>query len=126
IGAGRIQLELAGLTGLVMAESIANYESADPAAGGDVKTLNTASVYNSSCVGECSWTRTFTSVADLPATYTVSAPAWITVSPAEFTINPGASQEVTITADVSTYEPGEWVFANIEFLTDSTFAGGGD
>ncbi|NMD27253.1 MAG: S8 family serine peptidase, partial [Chloroflexi bacterium] len=126
IGAGRIQLELAGLTGLVMDESITNYEDADPALGGDVKTLNTPSVYNSSCVGECSWTRTFTSVADLPATYTVSAPAWITVIPAEFTINPGASQEVTITADVSTYEPGEWIFGNIEFLTDSTFAGGGD
>lgn len=124
IGAGRIQLELAGLTGLVMDESIANYEDADPALGGDVKTLNTASVYNSSCVGECSWTRTFTSVADLPATYTVSAPAWITVTPAEFTINPGATREITITADVSAYTPGEWVFANIEFLTDDTFAGG--
>jgi len=29
IGAGRIQLELAGLTGLVMDETIANYEAAD-------------------------------------------------------------------------------------------------
>jgi uncharacterized repeat protein (TIGR01451 family) len=126
IGAGRIQLELAGLTGLVMDESIANYEAADPALGGDVRTLNTASVYNSGCVGECSWTRTFTSVADLPATYTVSAPAWITVDPATFTINPGAEQIITITADVSAFDTDVWVFGNIEFLTDSTFAGGGD
>ncbi len=123
IGAGRIQLEMAGLTGLVMDESIDNYEAADPDQGGDVRTLNTASVYDSACVGECSWTRTFTSVADLPATYTVSAPAWITVAPASFTINPGASQEITITADVSAYEPGEWIFANIEFLTDDTHPG---
>ncbi len=123
IGAGRIQLEMAGLTGLVMAESIDNYEAADPDQGGDVRTLNTASVYDSACVGECSWTRTFTSVADLPATYTVSAPTWITVAPASFTINPGASQEITITADVSAYEPGEWIFANIEFLTDDTHPG---
>jgi len=98
--------------------------AADPAEGGDVKTLNIASLYNSSCVGECSWTRTFTSVADLPATYTVSAPEWITVDPAEFTIAPGAAQEITVTADVSAYTPGEWIFGNIEFLTDSTFAGG--
>jgi len=124
IGAGRIQLELAGLTGLVMNETIAKYEAADPALGGDVKTLNIASLYNSSCVGECSWTRTFKSVADLPATYTVSAPDWVTVTPASFTINPGATQQITITADVSAYEPGEWVFANLEFLTESTFSAG--
>ena len=123
IGAGRIQLEMAGLTGLVMDESIDNYEAADPDEGGDPRSLNLASVYDSACVGECSWTRTFTSVADLPATYTVSAPAWITVAPASFTINPGASQEITITADVSAYEPGEWIFANIEFLTDDTHPG---
>lgn len=124
IGAGRVQLELAGLTGLVMDETIGNYEAADPALGGDVKSLNIASVYNSTCVGECSWTRTFTSVADMPATYTVNAPAWITVAPSSFTINPGATQKITITADVSAYEPGDWIFGNIEFLTDSTFAGG--
>jgi len=120
IGAGRVQLELAGLTGLVMDETIGNYEAADPALGGDVKSLNIASVYNSTCVGECSWTRTFTSVADMPATYTVNAPAWITVAPSSFTINPGATQKITITADVSAYEPGDWIFGNIEFLTDST------
>jgi hypothetical protein len=73
-----------------MNETIAKYEAADPALGGDVKTLNIASLYNSSCVGECSWTRTFKSVADLPATYTVSAPDWVTVTPASLTINPGA------------------------------------
>lgn len=123
IGAGRIQLEMAGLTGLVMDESIDNYEAADPDEGGDPRSLNLASVYDSACVGECSWTRTFTSVADLPATYTVSAPTWITVAPASFTINPGASQEITITADVSAYEPGEWIFGNIEFLTDDTHPG---
>ncbi len=123
IGAGRIQLEMAGLTGLVMDESIDNYEAADPDQGGDVRTLNTASVYDSACVGECSWTRTFTSVADLPATYTVSTPTWITVAPASFTINPGAAQVITITADVSAYEPGEWIFGNIEFLTDDTHPG---
>ncbi|MFZ3071611.1 MAG: S8 family serine peptidase, partial [Anaerolineaceae bacterium] len=126
IGAGRIQLEVAGLIGLVMDETYDNFVAADPAAGGDVKTLNIASLYNSSCVSECSWTRTFTSVADLPATYTVNAPAWITVDPAEFTINPGATQEITITADVSSSTPDEWLFGKIEFNTEDVHPGSGD
>ncbi len=126
IGAGRVQLELAGLTGLVMNETYDNYVAADPAAGGDVRTLNTPSVYNSTCVGECSWTRTFRSVADLPATYTAVAPAFVTVTPETFTINPGATQEITITADVTSFEPDEWVFGNIEFQTEDSFAGLGN
>jgi len=124
IGAGRIQLELAGLTGLVMDETIANYEAADPALGGDPRSLNLPSLYHSQCVGECSWTRTFTSVADISATYTVSAPEWITVDPATFTIAPGATQEITITADVTAAPTDEWLFGKVEFNTESTHPGG--
>ncbi|HAE86127.1 MAG TPA: hypothetical protein DCG78_06445 [Anaerolineaceae bacterium] len=126
IGAGRIKLELAGLTGLVMDETIANYEAANPEEGGDPRSLNLASLYNSECVGECSWTRTFTSVSDLPATYTVVAPEWITVEPATFTIAPGATQEITITADVTDLPTDEWLFGNVEFNTDDTHPGIGD
>ena len=123
MGSGRIQLEMAGLTGLVMDETYENFLAADPAEGGDVKTLNLPSLYNSSCVGECSWTRTFTSVASQPATYTVTAPEWITVDPAFFTINPDEAQEITITADVSGATPDEWQFATIEFNTEDTHPG---
>ena len=123
IGAGRIQLELAGLTGLVMDETIDNYEAADPALGGDPRSLNLASLYHSECVGECSWTRTFTSVAGLSATYTVSAPDWITVDPATFTIAPGATQEITITADVKGLPTDEWLFGKIVFNTNDFHAG---
>jgi uncharacterized repeat protein (TIGR01451 family) len=125
IGAGRIQLELAGLTGLVMDESIANYEAADPEKGGDPRTLNLASLYHSECVGECSWTRTFTSVAGVSATYTVSAPEWITVDPATFTIAPGATQEITITADVTAAPTDEWLFGKVEFITEDSHLGSG-
>lgn len=125
IGAGRIQLELAGLTGLVMDETIDNYEAANPEEGGDPRMLNLASLYHSECVGECSWTRTFTSVADLPATYTVSAPDWITVEPDTFTIDPGDTQEITITADVADLPTDKWLFGNIEFDTDDNFSDDG-
>lgn len=125
IGAGRIQLELAGLTGLVMDETIANYEAANPEKGGDPRSLNLASLYHSECVGECSWTRTFTSVAGVSATYTVSAPAWIAVEPGTFTIAPGAKQEITITADVAAAPTDEWLFGKVEFITEDSHLGGG-
>jgi uncharacterized repeat protein (TIGR01451 family) len=124
IGSGRIALQLAGLTGLVMDETYDNFVAADPAAGGDVKTLNIASLYNSQCVGVCSWTRTFTSVSNVAATYTSSAPAWVTVNPATFTIAPGATQAVTFTANVSAFTPDAWQYATIEFNTDSHFSAG--
>jgi len=123
-GSGRVALEVTGLTGLVMDETIENYEAADPALGGDPSTLNMASLYSSKCVGTCSWTRTLTSVAGLPATYTVTAPTWITVAPTSFTINPGASQELTFTADVSAFDTDEWQYASIEFNTDNLHPGG--
>jgi uncharacterized repeat protein (TIGR01451 family) len=118
MGAGRVKLELAGLTGLVMDETYDNMLAADPGAGGDVRTLNIASLYNSECVGSCSWTRTFTSVADASATYTVDAPEWVTVTPTSFTILPGATQEVTFEVDATALPGDEWAFGNIEFLTD--------
>lgn len=124
-GSGRVALENAALVGLVMNETVDNFEAADPALGGVPSSLNLASLYSSKCVGECAWTRTFTSVSNLPATYTASAPDWVTVTPASFTISPGATQEITITADVASAETDEWLYGSIEFLTDSTFAGSG-
>ncbi|MGV8048929.1 MAG: S8 family serine peptidase [Anaerolineaceae bacterium] len=123
-GSGRIALQSTALVGMVMDESIANYEAADPALGGDPASLNLASLYDSKCVGGCSWTRTFTSVADVAATYTVTAPAWVIVTPATFTIDPAGTQEVSFVADVSGLTVDEWQYATIEFNTDTTHAGG--
>ncbi len=125
-GSGRVALENAALVGLVMNETIANFEAADPTLDGTPASLNLASLYSSKCVGECTWTRTFKSVSGLPATYTAVAPTWVTVTPASFTIAAGGTQLVTFTADVAAFETDVWEFASVEFLTDSTFAGGGD
>lgn len=123
-GAGRVDLEMASLTGLTMDETYENMVAANPGEGGDMKTLNIASLYNSLCVGECSWTRTFTSVADVSADYTVTAPAWITVEPSSFTIAAGETQTITVTADVSGLTEDEWAFATILFETTATHSGG--
>ena len=119
-GAGRVDLEMAALTGLTMDETYENMVAANPAEGGDMKTLNIPSLYDSLCVGECSWTRTFTSVADAEASYTVTAPAWITVDPASFTIAAGGTQEITVTANVVGQDSEIWLFDYVVFNTDST------
>ncbi len=122
-GAGRVALQNTALVGLVMNETIANFEAADPALDGKPANLNLASLYSSKCVGECTWTRTFKSVAGLPATYTAVAPEWVTVTPSSFTISAGATQDVTFTADVTAQETDVWTYASVVFETSGTHAG---
>jgi hypothetical protein len=129
MGSGRISLGLAGLTGLVMEESAADYFNSVYGTGVDVRDLNIPSLYDSTCVVNCSWQRTFTSVIAVPATYTavVDAPAGmtVTVTPSSFTIAPGASQTVTFTADVSGLDVDVWAFATVSFETDAQHPGAG-
>ncbi|MBX2848205.1 MAG: S8 family serine peptidase, partial [Acidiferrobacterales bacterium] len=73
LGAGRIDLPAANDAGLVMSESIENFLAADPALGGDPSTLNLASMMDSNCVGECSWTRTVTNTLDKTGYWNVVA-----------------------------------------------------
>ena len=73
LGAGRIDLEAANQTGLIMSESIDNFLAANPELGGDPSTLNIASMMDSNCVGECSWTRTVTNTLDKTGYWNVVA-----------------------------------------------------
>src|SRR5690606_7104166 len=80
------------------------------------------------CDQVCSFTRRLTSVADATATYTATTGApdgmVVTVTPAEFTLAPGATQEVTVTVDVSDLIGGDWEFAAVDLATDATHASG--
>lgn len=128
VGSGRLDLAAAGQIGLTLDETHAGFIAADPAAGGDPKTLNLPAVVNQACDESCTWTRTFTSVADVPVTYSVSAetPAGIatTVTPSTFSVDPGATQSVEIALDVSGVVGGDWVFGSVEVTTDDAHAGG--
>jgi subtilisin family serine protease len=134
VGSGRLDLERAGRVGLVMDETAENFAAANPATGGDPKTLNLPAAVDLECVDVCSWTRTVTSVATVPATYTavVDAPPGmtVTVDPPEFTLVPGtlggATQEVEVTADVAGLPAGEWAFADVSFETDAHHPDHGD
>jgi uncharacterized repeat protein (TIGR01451 family) len=98
------------------------FEDANPADGGDPKALNLASLGNSQCVGACSWTRTVQSTVGMTQTWnaTVMAAPGVTltgsVDPATFELTPGATQELTITVDVSGLPEGEWFFAELELM----------
>jgi subtilisin family serine protease len=117
VGSGRLDLSLASSVGLVFDETGANYVAANPDIGGDPKTLNQPSVVNYNCVGTCTWNRSVKNVLSSSATYTISAigPVGldITVTPSVFTIAPGATQVLEITADVSGLPTDQFAFGSV-------------
>ncbi|MEU9507302.1 S8 family serine peptidase [Micromonospora sp. NPDC048170] len=126
IGSGRINLDKAARTGLVLDETAANFVAADPEAGGDPQTLNLPAVVEHHCLKVCTFTRTVSGVARATATYQVAAQAptgaRITVAPTRFTLAPGASQELTITLDVTGTPRDNWLFGAIDLTTDARHA----
>jgi subtilisin-like proprotein convertase family protein/subtilisin family serine protease len=119
-GSGRVDLNVAGMAGLVLDETPTNFEDADPDLGGDPKTLNIASLYDSQCAAECSWTRTVSSTLSVPMTWTASVDASfpIDVTPSSFVLDPGATQTITITANVVGEPFGDWLFGTVLLSPD--------
>ena len=72
MGSGRIDLTKVNKAGLLLDETQADYLAANPAEGGDVRTLNTASLADNECLASCSWTRTFTGTSTGAGTWGVS------------------------------------------------------
>lgn len=124
VGAGRLRVDLAAQTGLVMDETDQNYINADPDIGGDPKSLNIPSMANSRCVTSCTWTRTVTATA--AGSWSATGQAIdnqsglaITVSPASFTLAEGESQTLTITADVAGLtDSSNYVFGQLQLTSD--------
>jgi subtilisin family serine protease len=119
MGSGRVDLHVATRAGIVFDEEAAAYEAANPALGGDATDLNIASLGNDSCVSSCSWTRSITSTAAGTVTWTPSAttPSGMAISfdQASYTLDPGATVDVTVTADVDGISPqGQWTFAEVQ------------
>lgn len=128
MGSGSIRVNLATNTGLVMDETFANYMKANPAVAGVPSTLNIPSMANTKCIDTCTWTRTFTATKDASWTITANTPATapvapsttpvpndmaLTVTPASFDIVAGATQTITVTADVSEANANAWNFGDI-------------
>lgn len=105
VGHGRVDLTGAALAGLVMHETTANYLAADPASGGDVKTLNTPDVRNVECIPSCTFERTVRNTLGTASNWTATAESFnpdlnIEVSPTSFSFtgDTAETQTLTITA----------------------------
>jgi hypothetical protein len=124
LGSGRVDLTRAALSGLVLDETTANFTAANPASGGDLSTLNLASMASASCATSCTFTRTLTSTTLTAQNYTLttSGPAGaIAVAPTSFTIAAGGSQVITVTVDGTALASG-WNFGAIALAPDDVLA----
>lgn len=120
VGNGRIDVSAAAATGLLMDEIGTNFLAANPNIGGDPKTLNLSSLANTDCAGVCNWTRMVRNTMAISATWTVTQTTQgalsLNVTPAEFTLNPGQIQILTISADTIAMSLDTWDFGEIRLI----------
>ena len=116
-GAGRLDVLAAVDAGLVMDESAADFQMADPHNGGDVLQLNLPQLVNSHCRDVCSWIRTVKATRD--GTWTVSSGAWtfdrwstgegempqngvkFAAYPSTFTLHAGETRSILLRVDLT-------------------------
>jgi subtilisin family serine protease len=120
MGSGRVQVDKAVASGLLMDETAANYENANPNIGGEPRSLNLPSITDNNCVGTCSWTRTVTASKD--GSWSVDAASIlgglaITVTPATFDLTAGQSQEVTVAIDAFASPSDVYSFGIVNFTS---------
>ena len=106
-GAGAINVADAAKSGLIMDVALEDYEAANPHDGGLVNWLNLPSMVEIDCEQTCSWMRTVTATKD--GSWNAEALAWTaqglreeagvsaTVTPAQFDLKAGESQDLLIT-----------------------------
>ncbi|MEQ1593960.1 MAG: S8 family serine peptidase [Casimicrobium sp.] len=99
-GSGRIRVDRAVNAGLVLNETRANFEAANPATSGNPATINVASMANRSCFQSCTFARTLRNTRSTSATWNFVVQGLTgTVSPASATIAAGDTQTLLITID---------------------------
>lgn len=118
VGAGRIDLAAAAIAGLVLDESVSDFQNADPAGGGDPRTLNLPSLVDDDCDATCGWSRRVESVASSTVVWTASVVAppdlAVTVTPGLFTLPAGGARTLTVALSVGAGQPlGDWVFGTL-------------
>ncbi len=121
-GSGMVDLDAAANVGLVMDELAANYVAANPATGGDISSLNLASIAKNNVSGVETFTRVFRRIRSGSVTYTLSATGYpagaIQFTPSMFTLAQGATQSVTINVTSSLLNAGEWTLGEITLTPD--------
>jgi len=120
VGHGRVDLTKAALAGLTFDETFANYLAANPDGGTmAIRDLNLPAVRDGACdTSGCTWTRTVTNRLTTSGSWTATFAATVgdavaTVSPSSFTLAPGATQTLTITATPSSTDADHFAYGNI-------------
>ena len=111
-GSGRVNLASASKVGLIMDETSANFLAANPATGGDISSLNLASMAKTNFVGDTTFTRTVRRARTGSQTYTLSVAGFpagaVEFSPASFTVTASGSKTFTVTAHGGLLTPAQW------------------
>jgi uncharacterized repeat protein (TIGR01451 family) len=117
MGGGRIDLLVAAKAPLVLHETVDKYRAASPAVSGDPKTLNIASMGNSNCLVRCAWIRNVRNATNQAMTWKASVSGLSgTVSPAQFTLDPGTAQELTVAVDAISLPEKEWAYGQVDLV----------
>lgn len=114
-GSGRIRLERAIKAGLVLNETTANYNAANPASGGLPHTLNLPSMALANCATSCQFVRTFRNPGTSGGLWSLSVTGLTgTLDSSLVWIPAGASRSVTVTIN-STAIPANnaWNFGQL-------------
>ncbi len=114
-GSGRVQVDRAARSGLVMHETSLNYFNANPNTGGDPATLNQPSMARADCTVGCSFTRVFRSTRKNSQTFLVTLEGLNgSVSLGKFNVKAFASQSLRVTIDGSALpKNGLWNFGTL-------------
>ncbi|WOH37904.1 S8 family serine peptidase [Thalassotalea fonticola] len=132
-GSGSARVNLAVNAGLVMNETRAGYEAANPSAEklgisdsiagwhGQPHQMNMPSLSKGECLLDCSWTRTFK--ATKAATWTVTFEYYnegfsLTSDTTQFTVTAGEEVEVNFSAKALQGLDGEWANARVVLTPD--------
>lgn len=119
MGAGRVRADLAIGSELVMNETSYRYLRADPARGGDPAGLNLPSLGGDSCVGSCSFTRTFRNVGNATRSWNVSLGGIDgTATPSTLTLAAGASGSVEFALAVDGRDQDAYVHGEVGLTPD--------
>ncbi|WP_203594669.1 S8 family serine peptidase [Wenzhouxiangella limi] len=96
-GAGRIRVDRAARAGLYLPVTRSEFQAANPEFGGDPGALNLAGLINENCGQSCSFTRTVTAMRAGTWSASGEGEVGVSVTPSDFTLEPGESQELSIT-----------------------------
>lgn len=124
VGSGRVELTRAGLAGFVMNETFANFLAANPATGGDVRTLNLPALRDVNCSPNCTFTRTVRNTLDVPTSWSadfevISGSFNVSVSPSSFSFSGNTNETQTLEITLTPNGTIPLSFGTIDFVEAS-------